>query len=146
MAILLKAKEVTKVCAKAQHPSLNKASFDVAEGEFIGIMGASGSGKTTLLNVLSTIDTPTSWDIWINGVNIRKLGGTNPIVFANSVGTLIVSDSFYEQMRLNMTPETHLLSINGKALENNENLFAAMKEVLQDSPYLQGHTHRINEI
>jgi putative ABC transport system ATP-binding protein len=34
-------------------------SFDVAEGEYIGIMGASGSGKTTLLNCFSTIDTIT---------------------------------------------------------------------------------------
>ncbi len=81
MAILLKAKEVTKVYAKAQHPSLNKVSFDVGEGEFIGIMGASGSGKTTLLNVLSTIDTPTSGDIWINGVNLRKLDNTSAADF-----------------------------------------------------------------
>lgn len=81
MAILLKAKEVTKVYAKAQHPSLDKVSFNVAEGEFIGIMGASGSGKTTLLNVLSTIDTPTSGDIWINGVNLRNLNNTSAADF-----------------------------------------------------------------
>ncbi len=36
-------------------------------------MGASGSGKTTLLNVLSTIDTPTSGSITIDGVNIKNL-------------------------------------------------------------------------
>ena len=56
MATLLEAKNVTKIYAKSQHPSLNKVSFSVTDGEFIAIMGASGSGKTTLLNVLSTTE------------------------------------------------------------------------------------------
>lgn len=47
MATLLKANEVTKIYVKGQRPSLNKVSFNVAESEFIAIMGASGSGKTT---------------------------------------------------------------------------------------------------
>lgn len=81
MATLLKAVGVTKVYAKAQYPSLDKVSFEVAEGEFIGIMGASGSGKTTLLNVLSTIDTPTSGDIWINGVSLKNLNSTSAADF-----------------------------------------------------------------
>lgn len=81
MATLLKAEGVTKVYAKAQYPSLDKVSFEIDEGEFIGIMGASGSGKTTLLNVLSTIDTPTSGDIWINGVNLKKLNSTSAADF-----------------------------------------------------------------
>lgn len=81
MNALLRAKEVTKTYEKAQHPSLNKISFCVAEGEFIGIMGASGSGKTTLLNVLSTIDTPTSGEIWINGTNLRQLDNTSAADF-----------------------------------------------------------------
>ncbi len=73
MSTLLEAKEVTKIYAKAQRPSLNKVSFKVSGSEFIAIMGASGSGKTTLLNVLSTIDTPTSGSITINGVNLKNL-------------------------------------------------------------------------
>ena len=73
MSTLLEAKEVTKTYAKAQHPSLNKVSFSMSKGEFIAIMGASGSGKTTLLNVLSTIDTPTSGSITIDGINIMNL-------------------------------------------------------------------------
>ncbi len=81
MSTLLEAKEVTKTYAKAQRPSLNKVSFSVSESEFIAIMGASGSGKTTLLNVLSTIDTPTSGSITIDGVNIKTLTDTGATDF-----------------------------------------------------------------
>ena len=81
MTTLLKANEVTKIYAKGQHPSLNKVSFNVAESEFIAIMGASGSGKTTLLNVLSTIDTPTSGSIVINGINLKQLSDTDAADF-----------------------------------------------------------------
>ena len=73
MSALLEAKEVTKIYARAQRPSLNKVSFSVSKSEFIAIMGASGSGKTTLLNVLSTIDIPTSGSITIDGINIKNL-------------------------------------------------------------------------
>lgn len=73
MTVLLKAREVTKIYGQSGRPGLDKVSFRVSEGEFIGIMGASGSGKTTLLNVLSTIDTPTGGDIWIKNVNLKKL-------------------------------------------------------------------------
>lgn len=48
-------------------------SFDVAEGEYIGIMGASGSGKTTLLNCISTIDTITGGSITINDCDVTAL-------------------------------------------------------------------------
>lgn len=34
--------------------AIDRISFEVEEGEYIGIMGASGSGKTTLLNCIST--------------------------------------------------------------------------------------------
>lgn len=53
--------------------ALDRISFEVAEGEFIAIMGASGSGKTTLLNCISTIDTVSAGDILLNGENIAEL-------------------------------------------------------------------------
>lgn len=43
---------------------LKKISFDVDEGEFVGIMGKSGCGKTTLLKTLGIIDRPTDGTIY----------------------------------------------------------------------------------
>ena len=57
--------------------AIDNISFNVEQGEFVGIMGASGSGKTTLLNCISTIDKVTSGHIMINREDITKLKGNN---------------------------------------------------------------------
>jgi putative ABC transport system ATP-binding protein len=53
--------------------ALDCVSFQVGGGEFISIMGASGSGKTTLLNCISTIDSTSAGNIFLNGSDITKL-------------------------------------------------------------------------
>ncbi len=53
--------------------ALDRISFQVADGEFIAVMGASGSGKTTLLNCISTIDTVSAGEILLDGENVAEL-------------------------------------------------------------------------
>ena len=53
--------------------AIDNISFEVGNGEYIGIMGASGSGKTTLLNCISTIDSVSSGHIYINGNDVTRL-------------------------------------------------------------------------
>lgn len=53
--------------------AVNRVSFEVEPGEFIGVMGASGSGKTTLLNLMSTIDKVTAGHIWYGDTDITAL-------------------------------------------------------------------------
>src|SRR5574344_120755 len=53
--------------------AVNRVSFDVAKGEFMGIMGPSGSGKSTLLNMLSTIDRVTAGHIFYGNTDITEL-------------------------------------------------------------------------
>ncbi|CEK29728.1 ABC transporter ATP-binding protein [[Clostridium] sordellii] len=53
--------------------AIDNISFNVFEGEFVGIMGPSGSGKTTLLNCISTIDNVSSGNIIINNQDINRL-------------------------------------------------------------------------
>lgn len=52
---------------------IDRVSFQVAKGEFVGVMGASGSGKTTLLNMMSTIDRVTAGHIYYGDVDITEL-------------------------------------------------------------------------
>ncbi|CEQ20522.1 ABC transporter ATP-binding protein [[Clostridium] sordellii] len=53
--------------------AIDNISFNVFEGEFVGIMGPSGSGKTTILNCISTIDNVSSGNIIINNQDISRL-------------------------------------------------------------------------
>lgn len=70
----------------------------------------------------------------------------NPISFANSVGTLVISDDLYHTIAGQSVPAAKILSINGKSIENNEALFQALSDYLSGSPYLQGNSHRVHEI
>lgn len=53
--------------------AIDRVSFQVAKGEFVGVMGVSGSGKTTLLNMMSTIDRVTAGHIYYGDVDITEL-------------------------------------------------------------------------
>ena len=54
-------------------PVLVDIHLDVAQGEFVALMGPSGSGKSTLLNLIAGIDKPDSGTIAIGGVDIAQL-------------------------------------------------------------------------
>ena len=73
--VLLSVRDVLKVYGsrEAVTRALDDVSFDIREGEFVGVMGPSGSGKSTLLNCISTIDTVTSGSIILNGRDITQL-------------------------------------------------------------------------
>lgn len=73
---ILSAKNISKVYGSKknkQYTALKNISFDVEQGDFVGIMGASGSGKTTLLNIIGSIDSPTNGTLTMKQRDVSTL-------------------------------------------------------------------------
>lgn len=102
--------------------------IDVEEegGKLVGIMGASGAGKTTLLNVFSGIETPTSGQVLINGLDLHhqkdQLEGI--IGFVPQDDLLIEDLTVYENLYYNAKlcfkdlPEKEVISLVIKVLDS----------------------------
>jgi len=60
---------------------LQDVHLQVQHGEFIAITGPSGSGKTTLLYLLGALDSPDSGEIWLDGMAVHRLRGTDAADF-----------------------------------------------------------------
>ena len=53
--------------------AVDSLSFSIASGEWVALMGPSGSGKTTHINILGGLDTLTSGNVIVDGVDLAKL-------------------------------------------------------------------------
>ena len=73
---LIEARDITKAYEMGDQTvhALRGVSVDIAEGEFVAIMGSSGSGKSTLMNILGCLDRPTSGTYHLAGEAVEGMG------------------------------------------------------------------------
>ena len=113
--------------------AIDNISFNVKNGELVGIMGASGSGKTTLLNCVSTIDRVTAGHIIINGEDITKLKGNKLNKFRREELGFIFQDfnlldtlTIYENIALALT----IQKVNATEINNRVHEIAKKLDIL----------------
>jgi putative ABC transport system ATP-binding protein len=72
---IVKIRDLTKIYAQGdiQVTALDRITLDIAAGEFLALMGPSGSGKSTLLHIIAGVDSPTSGECLVQGVDVARL-------------------------------------------------------------------------
>ena len=121
--------------------AIDGISFEVEEGEFIGIMGASGSGKTTLLNCIATIDNVSSGHIYLNKRDITEIKEKGIAKFRrenlgfifqdfNLLDTLTIEENVALILTINRIPEKE---IDKKTIEIAKKL--GIEDILNKYPY-----------
>ena len=121
--------------------AIDGISFEVEEGEFIGIMGASGSGKTTLLNCIATIDNVSSGHIYLNKRDITEIKEKGIAKFRrenlgfifqdfNLLDTLTIEENIALILTINKIPEKEIAR---KTIEIAKKL--GIEDILNKYPY-----------
>lgn len=139
---LLEVKSLKKIYGKNEGATtaLNGISFQVLDGEFLGIMGSSGSGKTTLLNCIATMVMPTEGHILLKREDISNLKGSRLARFRGSqVGYLFQDFELLDHMtgEENILLPAEIHKLNRKEVEERlKDLedYLEIEDVLQKFP------------
>lgn len=108
-------------------PVLYNINLSIPKGQFIAVLGHNGSGKSTLAKHLNGILTPTSGNVFVDGLDVanestlQKLRQTVGMVFQNPdnqiVATIVEEDVAFALENLGVPPDEIRIKID-KALEN----------------------------
>lgn len=122
--------------------ALKNIDLTIKEKEFVAVMGPSGSGKSTLLNVISTIDRPSSGEVYIDGSNINKISDKKLAAFRrdklgfifqsfNLLDTLTVEENI--ALPLTISKNINKSEIKQRAANISNRL--GIREILHKYPY-----------
>lgn len=73
MLISIKNLNKTYIMGAEKVEALKNVTLEIAKNEYVALMGPSGSGKSTLMNLLGCLDTPTSGEYWLNGIEVSTM-------------------------------------------------------------------------
>ena len=73
MLISIKSLNKTYIMGAEKVEALKTVSLNIAKNEYVALMGPSGSGKSTLMNLLGCLDSPTSGEYWLNGIEVSTM-------------------------------------------------------------------------
>lgn len=85
----IRLENITFAYSENEPPVLNKINLTINPGESIAIVGPSGCGKTTLMKVMMGLFKPSEGNVYIDGMDLNKIGISN---FREQVGAVMQND------------------------------------------------------
>ncbi len=78
MSAVIKLSNINKQYKMAEQvfKALDDINIEIAQNEYVAIIGPSGSGKSTLMNLLGCLDTPTSGDYYLKDKLVKRMTET----------------------------------------------------------------------
>ena len=129
---MIKLSGIEKVyrTAKIETLALNKINLEVAQGEFLAVMGPSGSGKSTLLNIMGLLDEPTGGILElmhspVSSFTDRKLAG----IRNRKIGFIFQSYHLINDLNVVDNVEIPLLYRHVSSSERRKAALAALERV-----------------
>ncbi|WP_115685111.1 cell division ATP-binding protein FtsE [Corynebacterium senegalense] len=83
---MIRFSDVTKIYPTSTRPALDHVSFEIADGEFVFLIGPSGSGKSTFLQLMIREENVSSGDIYFNDFHVNALKGREVNALRQSIG------------------------------------------------------------
>ncbi|MDO1446032.1 ABC transporter ATP-binding protein [Rhodocytophaga aerolata] len=97
---------------------LRDVSLDIAQGEFVSIMGPSGSGKSSLLNIIGMLDDPSEGEYYFLDQPVHKMKEKHRSeLHKNHIGFVFQSYHLIDELTVYENLETPLLYKNIKSAE-----------------------------
>ncbi|MEU9129283.1 ABC transporter ATP-binding protein [Kitasatospora sp. NPDC048540] len=105
-------------------------SLDIAEGDYVAVMGSSGSGKSTLMNILGCLDVPTSGRYLLDGIDVGHLDeGQLSLVRNRKIGFVFQSFNLVPRTTALAQVELPLAYAGVRAAERRRRALAALSLV-----------------
>ncbi|MBP5346764.1 MAG: ABC transporter ATP-binding protein [Bacteroidales bacterium] len=110
--------------------ALNNVSLAVEKGEFVAIMGPSGCGKSTLLNILGLLDTPTSGEYLLDGVDVSQCSESERTdIRKGTLGFVFQAFNLIEDLNVEENIELPLLYMGLPKAERQRRIQDAMERM-----------------
>jgi cell division transport system ATP-binding protein len=124
---VIRFENVSMQYAGTQRPALDRVDVDVAEGEFVFLVGASGSGKSTFLRLVIRESRPTTGRVFVAGKEVNKMAGWKVPQLRRTIGTVFqdfrllpgktVTENVAFALQVIGKPRSHIAKVVPETLE-----------------------------